>query len=130
MPQVGAIVGHFVYHSGDVRDLGVVSLKTLVQGRPEQIRRCLERRCGPFATPKHGGCVVTKGGGSRFADVKRLGENILMRNDSSQFQVGVRDGPSRVRERNEFALNCQREWLAPKDGSMLWGNRSEGDGGG
>jgi hypothetical protein len=101
MPQTRAVVGHFVHHSGDVRYLGVVSVKTLVQGRqPEQIRRCLQRRRGAFATPKHGGCVVTKGGGGGFPNVKVLGKDILVGDDTSQFQVGVRDSPRRVRKRD------------------------------
>jgi hypothetical protein len=84
MPQTRAVVGHFVRHSGDVRDLGVVSVKTLVQGRqPEQIRRCLQRRRGAFATPKHGGFVFTKGGCGGFPNVKVLGKDILVGDDTS-----------------------------------------------
>jgi hypothetical protein len=41
-----------------------------------------------------------------------------MGDDTSQFQVGVRDGPRRVRERDEILLDGQWEWLAPEDRSM------------
>jgi hypothetical protein len=98
MPQTLAVVGHLVYHSGDVRDLGVVSVKTLVQGRQsEQIRRCFQRGSGAFAAPKHDRSVVTKGGGGGFPNVEVLGEDVLVGDITSKFQVGVRDSPRRVR---------------------------------
>jgi hypothetical protein len=43
---------------------------------------------------------VTKGCWAGLPDVKVLGEDILMGDAPNEFQVGVRDGPSRVRERD------------------------------
>jgi hypothetical protein len=65
-----------------------------VQGRQlEQKRRCLRRGSGAFATPKHGGCVVTNNGGGGFPIVEMLGEDVLVGDDKSQLQVGVPGGP-------------------------------------
>jgi hypothetical protein len=68
-----------VDHSRNVRYLGVVSVKTLVQERQsEQICRCFQRGSGAFATSKHGGCVVSKGGSGGFPDVKVLGDDVWL----------------------------------------------------
>jgi hypothetical protein len=99
----------------------VVSAKTLVQGRQsEQIRRCLQRGSGAFATLKHGGCVVTKGGGCGFPYVEVLGEDVMVGDHTSQFQDGVRDSPRRVRKRDWLLSNSQREVLAREDWSRRY----------
>jgi hypothetical protein len=55
-----------------------------------------------------------------------------MGNDTSKFQIRVRNGPSRVRERDQLLLDGQRERLAPKDRSVpsCGGYRVRGGGGG
>jgi hypothetical protein len=85
----------------------------------KQVRRSCQGSGGSFATPEHGGVVLPKGHACGFADLEGLGEE--MGNDASQLKVGVRYGPSRVRERDEFALDRQREGLAPEDRSVAVG---------
>jgi hypothetical protein len=45
-----------------------------------------------------------------------------MGDGARQFQIGVRDGPSRVFERDELLLDGQRKLVAPKDRSVHGGH--------
>ena len=124
MPEAQAVVGHGAGLARDVCQTSAVAIVSLVEGKQaEQIGGGAARGDGAVVVPMDGSRVVGQGGGSGMAAINQPGEDVLMGQDTGQFEVGIGDGAAGIGGRNEVAADCGRQWSAPEGGVVChaWG---------
>jgi hypothetical protein len=116
MPETGAVIGHGVSWSRDVRDSDRVAVLALVQGlEAEEVRGRARGGGAAFRLP--GGCrgVVREGVYSFLTDIQGVDKNIVMGDGAGELEVRIADRARGIVERDQGLLNVGRKRGAPED---------------
>jgi hypothetical protein len=120
MPQSRAIVGHSVSRSREIVVTRHVAVKPLVKGlETKEICSRSHRRCGPFALPEDGRCVVVKQTDGVFTHIHVVNEDVLVCDGARELQITVSNGTLRVVVRHQGLLNRRVELRAPEEGLVV-----------
>ena len=85
---------------------------------PKEVGGRAEGRRGAFALPKHGGDIIVAIMCRFFANIRCLGEDVVVGDGASKFQITVGDITSWIRKRYEPVCDPFGEGLAPQQ----WGD--------
>lgn len=86
---------------------------------PQEMLRWLGRGDGSFPEPHQGRDVVAHVGKGKVFDPDVLGEDVLMGDEASQFEIAVVDAASGIRECDEGCLDRLRESCSPEHGTRV-----------
>jgi hypothetical protein len=117
MPEAGRVVGHRIQNARDMGDLRQVAVVAPVEGKQTQkVRRRAIGRDRGAPDPGNSRRVVTKGCQGKLAAVGDVCQDILVTQNSREFEVRIGDGPIGVAEGDERGLDVCGERLAPQEG--------------
>lgn len=115
MPQAGAIIGHDIGGSRNVAGFRNVTVVALVNAvKPEQVCCGSRSGSGMFVVPRYAGDVVPKGEHCSAMTVDELGENVLLGQQSCQFQVRVGNVAVWIVKRYQTSCDVRGEWCSPQ----------------
>lgn len=97
--------------------------------KAEEVSGRLVRGCATFAFPEGGTEVITFGEDSALTDVEAMGEGVQVEEATSEFEVGVGDGATRVGVGDETIDDVLGPLETPCDGSSADIAVARGDGG-
>jgi hypothetical protein len=115
-PETGRIIGHGIGGTGNMVVTKTVAMVALVKtGETEEVGGGVARGDGTFRDATDGGGVVVENRKSAFTGVNRLGQNVLVSDDASKFEVAVGEVTPRIVIGNQAGLDVRREGGAPQE---------------
>jgi hypothetical protein len=90
VPETRCIIGHGIGRSGNMVIAKAVAMMALVKtAQAEEVGGRITGGDGAFGGSAHGGGVVIEEREGTFTGINRLGEYVLVGNDTSKFKVAI-----------------------------------------
>ena len=119
VPKARAIIRHRVGRTGYIKSPELVSESPLVKRhQPKEVRRRAGDGHCLFCRPRKSSQVVSTSTSRSLRDIHCLGQNVIARQDTSQFKIRDGNGAIRVGPRHKRGRNVRREQGTPKEGWM------------
>jgi hypothetical protein len=113
-PESGRIVGHGIGSTGNVVIAKAVTVVALVKaGQTKEVGSGGTGGNGAFGGTADSRGVVIEDGEGAFTGIHRLGENVLVGDNSGKFKITIGEVTTRIVIRNQAGLDVRRERGTP-----------------